>query len=77
MSYGLAGDLHECREGSTCDCQVVPGDGEAAVETSSIQKEHHNRHGETDAPRRHAEHTMRTTVASTVGYHGNHCTAHC
>lgn len=69
-------DLHERREGGTRDRQVVPGHGEAAVQTRGIQKEHHHGHGEAEAPRRHAEHAMRTAVASAVGYHGNHSTAH-
>ena len=69
-------DLQECREGCTCDGEVVPGYGQAAVETSSIQEEHQNWHGETETPRRHTEHTLGTAVASTVGYHGDHSTAH-
>lgn len=76
MSDTWTCDLQKCCKGSTCDRQVVPGYGEAAVQTSGIQKEHSNRHGETEAPRRHAEHTMWTTVAGTMGYHGNHSTAH-
>lgn len=73
---GWMDDLHERSKGSTCDREVVPGHGEAAVEPSGVQKEHHNRHGKAEAPRRHTKHAVGTAEAGTVGYHGNHSTAH-
>jgi len=68
-------DLHERREGGARDGEVVPGDGEAAVETSGVQEKHHDRHGEAEAPRRHAEHAVRAAEAGIVGHHGDHRTA--
>lgn len=69
-------DLQECCKGRACDREVFPGHGQAAVETRGVQEEHHHRHGEAEAPRRHAEHALRAAETGAVGHHGDHGAPH-
>ena len=69
-------DLQECCKGRARDGEVFPGHRQAAEETGGVQEEHHHRHPEAEAPRRHAEQALRAAETGTVGHHGDHSTSH-